>query len=103
MRSRWASSTVSQEAAFSPSSSSSFTKKSIPALKRMGDLNLFPFLHPHSNGRRMEDLFGQIHHVISWFDLLFLDERYERCSFTFMGLIDFSKREKSMSSVNGLR
>ncbi len=64
----------------------------IPALKRMGDFHLFPFLHPHLKWEEgMENLFEQIHHVVSWFDLLFLDERYERWLIYFYGLIDFLK------------
>ena len=39
----------------------------------------------------MENLFEQIHHVVSWFDLLFLEERYERWLIYFYGLIDFLK------------
>jgi tRNA nucleotidyltransferase (CCA-adding enzyme) len=64
----------------------------IPALKRMGDFQLFPFLHPHLKWEEgMENLFEQIHHVVSWFDLLFLDERYERWLIYFYGLVDFLK------------
>jgi len=64
----------------------------IPALKRMGEFNLFHFLHPDlkfDEGRI--NLFEQIHHVISWFDLLFLEERYERWLIYFYGLIDLLK------------
>jgi tRNA nucleotidyltransferase (CCA-adding enzyme) len=39
----------------------------------------------------VEELFERIHHVISWFDLLFLEERYERWLIYFYGLIDFLK------------
>jgi len=64
----------------------------IPALKRMRDFNLFHFLHPHLKcDEEVENLFEQIHHVVSWFDLLFLDERYERWFIYFYGLIDFLK------------
>ena len=63
-----------------------------PALKRMGDFLLFPFLHPQLKWEEgMENLFEQIHHVVSWFDLLFLEERYERWLIYFYGLIDFLK------------
>jgi tRNA nucleotidyltransferase (CCA-adding enzyme) len=65
---------------------------SIPALKRMEDFHLFPSLHPHLKWEAgMENLFEQIHHVVSWFDLLFLEERYERWLIYFYGLIDFLK------------
>jgi tRNA nucleotidyltransferase (CCA-adding enzyme) len=64
----------------------------IPALHRMRDFNLFPFLHPHLKfDEEVETLFEQIHHVTSWFDLLFLEERYERWLIYFYGLVDFLK------------
>jgi tRNA nucleotidyltransferase (CCA-adding enzyme) len=64
----------------------------IPALKRMKDFNLFHFLHPNLKfDEQAEVLFEQIHHVISWFDLLFLEQRYERWLIYFYGLIDFLK------------
>jgi tRNA nucleotidyltransferase (CCA-adding enzyme) len=64
----------------------------IPALKRMRDFNLFHFLHPHLNfDEEVENLFEQIHHVVSWFDLLFLEERYDCWLIYFYGLIDFLK------------
>jgi len=62
------------------------------ALKRMRDLNLLYFLHPNLKlNEQAEALFEQIHHVISWFDLLFLEERYERWLIYFYGLIDLLK------------
>ena len=64
----------------------------LPALKRMRDFNLFHFLHPNLKfDEQAEVLFAQIHHVISWFDLLFLAERYERWLIYYYGLIDFLK------------
>ena len=67
----------------------------IPALKRMRDFHLFHFLHPHLKfDEEVETLFEQIYHVISWFDLLFLEERYERWLIYFYGLIDFLKEEE---------
>jgi tRNA nucleotidyltransferase (CCA-adding enzyme) len=64
----------------------------IPALKRMRDFNLFHFLHPHLKfDEEVENLFEQIHHVVSWFDLLFLEERYDCWLIYFYGLIDFLK------------
>jgi len=64
----------------------------LPALKRMRDYSLFHFLHP---GLKFDDqaeaLCEQIHHVIAWFDLLFLEQRYERWLIYFYGLMDFIK------------
>ena len=67
----------------------------LPALKRMRDFNLFHFLHPKLKlDEQAEILFQQIHHVISWFDLLFLEQRYERWIIYFYGLIDSLKEEE---------
>jgi tRNA nucleotidyltransferase (CCA-adding enzyme) len=62
----------------------------IPALKRMRDFDLLRFLHPHLKfGEAAGALFENIHHVISWFDLLFLEEQYDRWLIYFYGLIEF--------------
>jgi tRNA nucleotidyltransferase (CCA-adding enzyme) len=64
----------------------------LPALKRMRDFNLLHFLHPSLKfDEQAEILCEQIHHVISWFDLLFLEQRYERWFIYFYGLMDFLK------------
>jgi tRNA nucleotidyltransferase (CCA-adding enzyme) len=64
----------------------------LPALRRMKDFDLLRFLHPHLKlGDEMEGLFERIHHVVSWFDLLFLEERYERWLIYFYGFIDSLK------------
>jgi tRNA nucleotidyltransferase (CCA-adding enzyme) len=65
----------------------------IPALRRMRDFNLLHFLHPQIKfDVEAEALFEQIHHVVSWFDLLFLEERYDRWLIYFFGLVDFLKQ-----------
>jgi tRNA nucleotidyltransferase (CCA-adding enzyme) len=67
----------------------------VPALKRMKDFNLFHFLHPSLKlDEEKITLFEQIHHVISWFDLLFLEEKYERWLIYFYGLIDLLKEQE---------
>ena len=67
----------------------------LPPLKRMRDFNLFHFLHPALKfDEHAEALFEQIHHVISWFDLLFLEQRYERWLIYLYGLIDSLKEEE---------
>jgi tRNA nucleotidyltransferase (CCA-adding enzyme) len=64
----------------------------IPALSRMKDFDLFRFLHPSLKfDGETADLFERIHHVISWFDLLFLEEQYERWLIYFYGIIDTLK------------
>jgi tRNA nucleotidyltransferase (CCA-adding enzyme) len=63
-----------------------------PALKRMRDFDLLRFLHPDLKfDEETENLFQRIHQVLSWFDFLFLDERYERWTIYFYGLIDTLK------------
>ncbi len=67
----------------------------LPALKRMKDFNLLPVLHPKIKfDKEVESLFEQIHHVISWFDLLFLKEKYNRWIIYFWGLLDSLKKEE---------
>jgi tRNA nucleotidyltransferase (CCA-adding enzyme) len=64
----------------------------LPALKRMRDFNLFHFLHLALKlDEHGEVLFEQIRHVISWFDLLFLEQQYERWLIYFYGLTDSLK------------
>lgn len=71
----------------------------VPALKRMRDFNLFHLLHPDLKlDEEKISLFERIHHVISWFDLLFLEERYERWLIYFYGFID-SLKEGEMVEV----
>ncbi len=64
----------------------------VHALKRMKDFNLYHFLHPRIKfDEEAVLLFERIHHVIAWFDLLFLDEQYERWLIYFYSLIDTLK------------
>jgi tRNA nucleotidyltransferase (CCA-adding enzyme) len=67
----------------------------IPALKRMKDFDLLRFLHPNLklDGDAFE-LFERIHHVTSWFDLLFLEEQYDRWLIYFYGLMDGLKERE---------
>lgn len=69
----------------------------IPAFQRMRDFNLFQFLHPKLKlDEEKIALFEQIHHVISWFDLLFLEEHYDRWLIYFYGLIDSLQEEEAL-------
>jgi tRNA nucleotidyltransferase (CCA-adding enzyme) len=64
----------------------------LPALKRMRDFNLFHFLHPGLKlDEQAEGLCEQVHHVIAWFDLLFLEQRFERWLIYLYGLMDSLK------------
>ena len=67
----------------------------VPALKRMKDFDLLRFLHPHLKfDEQVEGFFERIHHVSSWFDLLFLEEEYERWRIYFYALTDFLKPDE---------
>jgi tRNA nucleotidyltransferase (CCA-adding enzyme) len=70
----------------------------LSVLKRMRDYNLFHFLHPSLKfDEQAEVLFEQIHHVISWFDLLFLEKQYERWLIYFYGLTDLLREEETQA------
>jgi tRNA nucleotidyltransferase (CCA-adding enzyme) len=61
----------------------------------MKDFDLLKFLSPHLKfDEEVETLFERVHHAISWFDLLFLEEQYERWLVRFYGLIDSLKEEE---------
>ena len=65
------------------------------ALKGMGDFDLLRFLHPHLKSDEVtEAFFERIHRVIAWFDLLYLEEHYERWLIYFYGLVDLLKEEE---------
>lgn len=67
----------------------------VPAMKRMRDFNLFPFLHPRLTfDEEKIALFEQIHHILAWFDLLFLEERFDRWLTYFYGLVDSLSKDE---------
>jgi len=58
-------------------------------IKRMRDYDLLRFLHPRLKpDRGMETLFQRLESVISWYNLLFIGESYERWMIPFLGLTD---------------
>ncbi len=58
-------------------------------IKRMQDYELLKFLHPRLKpDRGMEALFQRLEGVISWYNLLFIGEPYERWKVPFLGLVD---------------
>jgi tRNA nucleotidyltransferase (CCA-adding enzyme) len=66
----------------------------LAALRRMNDFDLFRYLHPglHFNAD-MENLFGRLHEIISWYALLFLDAPCEPWLIYLYGLVDELKEE----------
>ncbi len=75
-------------------------KNPFSAVKRMKDFNLFPVLHPELKlTEEMEVLFEEVQHVVSWFDLLYLEERYERWMIYFYAFTD-SLKEKELEELS---
>jgi len=67
----------------------------IPAISRMAGFDLLKFIHPDIRyDQNTQWLLDQIRGVLSWHDLLFLDEAYERWYAYFLGLIEPLKEEQ---------
>jgi tRNA nucleotidyltransferase (CCA-adding enzyme) len=61
----------------------------IPAITRLAELNLLTAVHPRlvfDEGTRL--MLDQVQAVLSWFDLLYLEEKYDRWLVYFLGLVD---------------
>src|SRR5208337_1232366 len=59
----------------------------VPALRRMADFGVMPALSAAINfDKKMEELFGRLREVISWYRLSFLDEPLERWWVYLLGL-----------------
>ncbi len=64
-------------------------EKPFAVIKRLGDYGLLKFLHPRLRADRgIAELFQRLQNVVSWYDLLFTGERYERWMVAFLGLAD---------------
>jgi len=64
-------------------------EKPFAVIKRLGDYGLLKFFHPKLRiDRIMESLFQRLEKVVSWHNLLFTGERYERWVVAFLGLMD---------------
>jgi len=64
-------------------------EKAFAVIKRLGDYGLLKFFHPQLKiDRIMETLFQRLEKVVSWHNLLFTGERYERWLVAFLGLVD---------------
>lgn len=67
----------------------------IPTVARLHSFDLLKFIYPglsYNDGTRW--LMDQIRGVLSWYDLLYLDEAYDRWQVYFLGLIDPLKDEQ---------
>lgn len=60
----------------------------IKALKRLADYNLLRVIHPKiAFSAEMESLLRSVHDTIAWFNLLFLDEKYDKGILYIMALL----------------
>lgn len=61
----------------------------LAAVKRLGDFQLLPVLHPQIVFERgLERLLQSVRRVVSWYDLLFLGDFYMKWAVYFLALID---------------
>ncbi len=68
----------------------------VPAIKRLADYNLLKVIHPSLRlTKKLIDLLSSIRNVISWFELLFLEESYMKWSVYFLAIISSTKKEGS--------
>ena len=79
----------------------------IPNIKRMHQLNILRFLHPGITfDGSARGLLERISEVINWYELSFLEEKYERWRVYFLGLINGLQKKEVLSlctrlSMNG--
>ncbi|MDY6856372.1 MAG: CBS domain-containing protein [Thermodesulfobacteriota bacterium] len=64
-------------------------EKPVEIVKRLVHLNILKFIHPSIVfNDRMKSTMENIKEIIAWFDLLFLEEKYEKWLIYFFGLVD---------------
>ncbi len=64
-------------------------EKPVEIVKRLADLNILKFIHPSIKfNDSMKSTLENIKEIIAWFDLLFLEEEYEKWIIYFFGLVD---------------
>ena len=75
----------------------------LPALRRMAEFAVMPALSPEIRfDRKMEELFGRLREVISWYRLSFLDEPLERWQVYLLGLFSNLGLEEAANACNRL-
>lgn len=75
----------------------------IRALKRLGDYNLLNVMHEKlSFTTSIESLLEAVHETIIWFDLLFLNEKYDKGIIYIMALMDNLKHEEIKEALKRL-
>ena len=67
----------------------------LPAVARLGELDLLKAVHPRlAYERPTRAMLERVQAVLSWYDLLYLEDRYQRWLVYFLGLVEpFSARE----------
>jgi tRNA nucleotidyltransferase (CCA-adding enzyme) len=60
----------------------------IDSLSRLDELNLFKYLHSKIDFSKTKDTLIRLKEVLSWFDLMFLDEKYVKWLVYFIALIE---------------
>lgn len=75
----------------------------IKALKRLGDYELLKVIHPKiSFSPEIESLLQAVHDTITWFDLLFLKEKYDRGMLYIMALLYKLNKDERELALNRL-
>lgn len=75
----------------------------IKSLKRLGDCDLLKVIHPKlSFTPELETVMRSVHDTISWFDLLFLEERYNKGLLYIMTLLHGLNKEEREAALSRL-
>jgi tRNA nucleotidyltransferase (CCA-adding enzyme) len=75
----------------------------IKALKRLGDYELLKVIHPKiSFSSEIESLLQSVHDTITWFELLFLKEKYDRGMLYIMALLYKLNEDERELALNRL-
>ncbi len=75
----------------------------IKALKRLGDYNLLSVIHKKlSFTSAVENLLVAVHETMIWFDLLFLNEKYDKAIIYTMAIMDNLKHEEMKEALKRL-
>ena len=72
-------------------------------IKRMADFDLLKFFHPQIKyDQAMKRLMESINEVLTWFELLFLNEKWKKWRVYFLGMVDGLTDEEFIKFSNGL-
>jgi tRNA nucleotidyltransferase (CCA-adding enzyme) len=75
----------------------------VKALKRLGDYELLKAIHPKiSFSPELEALLQSVHDTITWFELLFLNERYDKGMLYIMALLYKLNKDEREFALNRL-